>query len=473
VSTRPSFSPVFSESAVFFTYAYFGLVLFLPFSKHLTWERWHGILLIMFLIIFIPHFIYANDTDYSYYYQSLFIDPTIGLLGGYLFYQVRENPYQDYFSILLLSVSICGITLMKDSGIIFAALCLGTSIKWFITLLRVKKQRKAAVHILIPVLLLSFTYLSWKYLLGVYAVSNHIPMGTPSLISLWLTFKQFFITSVVLNLGIALSSISYGGILIIMTAVYALYIYRDRALFTADRWVLISRFIVYIGFIVGYVSLFNTYIAKHELLSFSRYMGTLILCETYIFAYMLIDKFHQTGKTFVNKTYRNLTSFEKLLVAVFSVLIVIFSAYTIHNFRKVEAPIYEPAQVAAENLADNISENRTPEHISNIYLLIGGDTLSNSLLHHRIYFDLIDKNIRIKNFYTETDITQDGLGYTPKRFLELLKDQEFEYVYILNADNGIMNEFNDIFPSLAADQSKSFLYRVVIIDDSVTLQYMP
>ncbi len=465
-----SFNPVFSESALYFTYAYVGLSLLLPLTGRLTWERWQGILILLFLIVFLPHFIYANDTDYSYYYQSLFIDPTLGLFAGYLFYQVRKNPYRDPFSLWLLSVSLCGITLMKDSGMLFAVSALAAGILGSGILQKGIRNRHTVVSILIPVVLLSFVSLSWKYLLAAFTVHNHVPIGTPSLLAFGITVKQFFITSVGIDLRIASLAVSYGGIFILFIAVYALYLYRDKALLTADRWVLLARVFAYILFVIGYVSIFSAYIEKHELLSFSRYMGTLLLCEAYLFVAMLIEKNEQTGTTFLARPYRSLSGFEKKLAAVLCLILLLFSVYTIHNFRKMESAVYQPAEAAAVDLTNSIQEKVAQPDIRNVYLLIGGDALGNSLLHHRIYFDLIDKHIRVKNFYTETDITQSGLAYTPGKFLALLKEQGFDYVYILNADTPIVTEFSEIFPSVAVDPSRDFLYRVVNTEDTTALE---
>ena len=101
----------------------------------------------------------------------------------------------------------------------------------------------------------------------------------------------------------------------------------------------------------------------------------------------------------------------------------------------------------------------TGDKLTDVYLCIPGDSKGNERLHHRTYFELIDKHIRIKNFYLTTDITSSGSGYSSGQFIDILIADHCDYVMFSGISEDIYHEFSEILGDVSVGES-NVIYRV-------------
>ena len=112
--------------------------------------------------------------------------------------------------------------------------------------------------------------------------------------------------------------------------------------------------------------------------------------------------------------------------------------------------LYSESSIHTANILDAEGNNST-EDKNNIYLLLAD---GNSLLHHRIYFDLIGEPVNVKNFYfhcqgvpINTEIPVDDnekLKEIVANWTDYLKENEIDYIYITSADEGTSAIFSQI-----------------------------
>ena len=72
---------------------------------------------------------------------------------------------------------------------------------------------------------------------------------------------------------------------------------------------------------------------------------------------------------------------------------------------------------------------------------------------------LIDKHIRIKNFYLTADITSRGSGYSSGKFIDILIADHCDYVMFSGISEDIYQEFSDILGDVSVGES-NVIYRV-------------
>ena len=168
-----SFSPAFSEGALFFVRAWFGLALLLPLTRGMAWRNGPGLIAAGFLLVFVPYYLTTNDPDFAFYYESLYVDAPAGLLCGYLCWQVTKDCYTDWFSAAAFAIALAALTLTKDFGILFGGLCLAGSLLYTRRAARRGQPRPALLKTAVAAAALALAYLSWQVLMRAYHVINY------------------------------------------------------------------------------------------------------------------------------------------------------------------------------------------------------------------------------------------------------------------------------------------------------------
>ena len=466
-----SFSPVFSESALFFTRAWFGLALLLPLIRNFTWSRWHGLATMVFLMVFVPFYLTTNDPDFAFYYESLYVDAPAGILCGYLCWQAMKNPYKDRFSAVRFAVALAALTLMKDFGVLFGGLCVLGSLRFTLRARKNGKWKSALWKTLIATLSLGAAWLSWQLLMRVYHVVNYntVTATLPTLNALWTSAQYFFSSVITVNISVASASVSFLAVALLLLLLYALLIYRDKQTLQEDLPFLLLRFIGYAGYFFAYVMMFRDDIAGGVFPSIARYMVAMILCEAVVFLMVLTDA---SGKpSFLLRPFLTLGKWGKAGAVLMTAALIPLSVFTVGTFYQYDGGVYEDAATAAA-LVEQYANTQDGE-VADVWLLIGGDAWENSLLHHRTYFDLVGTSARIKPYILQTDITASGQAYTPQSFLSALKNGGYEYVLLLYGDDEIGDEFGSLFPELIPYETDFLLYRVGTGDDgNIQLAYI-
>ena len=287
-----SFSPVFSESSLFFTRAWLGLTLLLPLTRNLSWSRWHGLLAGAFLIAFVPYVLTTNDPDFAYYYESLYVDAPAGILCGYLCWQAMDDCTKDWFSAAAFAVTLMALTLTKDFGVLFGGLCVAGSLVWAVRARRQGGLTKVLQKAAVAAGALAIAYLSWQVLMRVHNVINYntVDATLPAPDALFRSLSYFLSSVVTVNLSAATLSVSFGAVLLLLILCYIFLVYRQKAEFRRDLPFLLLRIIGYGGYFFAYVMMFRDDIAGSVYPSIARYMVAMVLCETVVFLMALTRK---------------------------------------------------------------------------------------------------------------------------------------------------------------------------------------
>ena len=143
-----------------------------------------------------------------------------------------------------------------------------------------------------------------------------------------------------------------------------------------------------------------------------------------------------------------LSGIEWLLSAGLILAMVFSSGLILLDFPSRNSDFFLQADDSAAALTEAAEER-------DVYLCIPGDAALNSRLHHRIYFELLDDGFRVKNFFPEADIT----GHSPESFLNLLQEQNYDYVMLTSVDEEILSRFSNLFPDATLTDT-NLIYQV-------------
>ena len=459
-----SFSPVFSEGALFFARAYFGLSLLLGLMRGLSWKHWHALVPVAFLTVFVPYYLTTNDPDFAFYYESLYVDAPAGLLCGYLCWLAMEDCYRDWFSTAAFTAALMAMTLTKDFGALFGGLCVLGSLKWTARAARQKRLKPAAAKTAAAAAALILSYASWRILLSVYHVINYntVTAAIPPFDSLFTAFSAFASSMLTVNLSAASLGVPMGSVLLLLILLYALFVYRSKAAFKEDLPFILLRAAGYAAYFFAYVMMFRDDIAGGVFPSVARYMAAMLLCETYVFLLALMRASRREAR-FLHRPFPPLAPGGKAAACLLTAALLALSVFTAGGFWQYDGGVAGDAAQAAALVEQNAD---APEgENADVWLLIGGDAWENSLLHHRIYFDLIGGKARIRPYILETNITQSGLGYTQDDFLAVLGADGYAYVLVVYGDGELADEFGGLFPELIPYETDFMLYKVNRTDD--------
>ncbi len=463
-----SFSPMFSESALYFARAYFGLSLLLPLTRKLTWANWHGLAAAAFLMVFVPYYLTTNDPDFAFYYESLYVDAPAGILCGYLCWQAMDGCYKDRFSAAAFCAALMALTLTKDFGVLFGGLCVAGSIKWVLRAARQKQLKQTLIKAGLAAASLIAAYLSWQLLMRAYHVINYntVTAAVPTFGALGSSLIYLFSSILTVNLFIASVTLPFGAAALLLLLGYAMFVYHGRETLMDDLPFILLRLAGYAGYFFAYVMMFRDDIAGGVFPSIARYMVAMLLCETYVFL-MALMKASKRQERFLHRPSPSLSAGAKAAAVLLAVALAALSVFTVGEFRKYDGGVYGDAEDAAAVVAQNAD---APEgEIADVWLLIGGDAWENSLLHHRVYFNLVGTDARIKTYILQTNVTRSGLSYTPESFLEALGTGGYDYVLVLYGDDELAGEFGALFPELIPYETDILLYKVRQDDGIVRL----
>lgn len=391
----------FAEKVLYFAYGSVGVSMMLPALKKLTWKQWYMIFPASVIIYMLPLTFYNTIyNDYTIFYKSIHVDPILGIALGFSAWLLMEKPWESVFDTIVFALSLSILVLLKSSGIAFVLVLL-----FFLWIgIGSEKQNKRLKRRLFITLFPSFIWLSWKLIISLYDAKITVDFSLRNSMNLSYlgTFCKNLLTQIVLYPRIESLS-KYGTFVSIMVFLICVSVYVGRVLPKNKKkqywqsW--IALFLICIAFIIGYYSIYiGTF--NQTMLSYPRYICT-ILTSFLIFIAMTI--------TYNCKEIRNQIKNERYVVTGM-ILLVIFIAF--FPFRKpvqirYPDPVYGDAKEFAaqiENVIAGDIKKRT-----NVDLVIDKeyDSFSPDLhiyLHRRLYFLLLDKNIKIQNkLYLDMD----------------------------------------------------------------------
>lgn len=459
-----SFSNIFPENSLFFTYSFFGFSLMLPFLAEHPGQSRRTHFLLLTAVLFIPYLVTGMNDDGGLYYTSLFIDLPLGICCGYFFSRAFHGT--ETFDRVCAALS-CGIlVLLKDSGA-FLAIC-GIAGSLVCSLIGSSKtdRKKIIVFVLTEIVLLALAYGSWKYAQAVCGVVRKIQpsFSIPSIRTLGLLFLYFIKTPVsgILSV-IGAVHISLPAALILIFTVKLLLAKENPICNTRCHiWDVLVQFLCYCGFFAGYCFSFMDQIENQVYPSFVRYHCTLLICALYILAYDCKFQHHGYGKQLLQETadFIKTCSFSKLfhnavvILRTGAVICLIFSTFLIF--------LYQPSKrddfyVKSKEYAAVITENIEPD--TKVYLCMPDASLENILIQHRTYFELLDDGIYIPNYLESIDITQTGVNYDCDSFMNHLIENNYDYVFLTGLNESLTQDFSPIFGAQSVTE-ENLIYQV-------------
>ena len=459
-----SFSPVFPESSLYFCYSLFGCSMFLPLLKGA--EKWgKRALYASFIgIIYIPWLISSLNDDFGQYYSSLFIDLPLGICAGYSFFLAFHKWETDTLHRIQLCLSCTCLALLKDSGSYIALCCIvGAGVN---TLLRrdIRILMKRFLWLLASTLLFLCIRQTWKDATAIHAAANHLQLefALPSVGNLARIAYRFLITPAT-SLLFPFGSISISLPAILLTIFFLKYLLcrcSERQLLKSALAEILVEALCYAGFFAGYCFVFMEKIQNGEYPSYSRYMATVLMSTLYVFSADCIFR-HGAFITQILHRLRNVAHKEdplgvfvrtaaRICKIVLAASMVLFVAMTVISREHPGKQVYINAQKTAEKISTTIPTTQDGPY-TDVYLVIPGIDDSAYRLHHRIYFELIDDMVRVRNHFYTQDITSPELGYDPDSFMTCLMTEGYEYVVVAWTNDELLDRFGTLFPNKGTD----------------------
>ncbi len=430
-------APAFRESYIFLAYALFVSVLTIQPFRSLRWNQWYLCPVAFIFVTCAPFVLTLHGGDGSYFYESLFIDPVLGFAAGYVFYLATSKPFRSKFSIIQFSLALAVLVMIKDTGILFAALSLLCALT--ISLLEEKQPASLLFKkILIPVCMMCLPYFLWKGLLHHYSITNHVSLHikVPAM-QVISALIEVLTKKPIINLVVfGFSFLVYALILLILCAVAEL-IFKPHS--RANNICVFGLcFVSFLLFSFGYINIFPYASAEALLdLSFYRYFTTLtsawlILCFLrYLPA--VLEAIPQ-GRSAL-----------KLSAFLAGMLICFASVFVLSYWESDYSSVFlEQAKNEKDKILEEIPVDFAEEH-KRVYLLMAEK--EPNIFHHRFYFELIGSGINIENFYNDTDM-YDALGISPEPaenaaeiWYQRLQNEGYDYIYIYSVNDAFTQAF--------------------------------
>lgn len=463
---------VFFEWHIYYAYAIFYFSLFVSCLKGLKWNKIWIAFPVAALGFLLPLTFFNSYNDLGDFYKSLFIDPMLGLLAAYLFYLASKKPFMSVFTTYQFASALFVIILFKDSGILFAIMALMAALctcflwnheKTKLTL-RQSCGRIAACagSILLP-------YASWKYILPLYGIHNHISFRTCTLNDYFNFIRSF--GGIIKNLPVVTSNFSelnryltfpFYFILIFIVIVILITFSKPegrRPKMITSAALGIVNILFLIGLFILFLRAFNGGYGSYQ-----RYICTILLSDIVFFVFLVLSMVIEHEIDVSRKRVKALFS----ILIVLSVFIFPFRTPQVFHAQQRDEAAYH-AQIIHDSVFHDLHSE--PNKTINVCVLIHE---TNAALHHHIYFDLIEDNIFVKNFYTETNIvvgddaSQEQIENAVVNWCKYLSENDFDYVYIVYESTLFTSEYKSIFAG--ENVMPECLYAVNITDDTLTLE---
>lgn len=427
-----SFSESFNENELFVSYAVLYFVILSSLFDYQTklstlWRILFGTVGVLIL----PCIITSHGGDIGYYYITLFIDPLLGFFAGYLFYTVCEREKDTIYRIrLFLSISV--ITLLKDSGTLFALM---TLLAYGI----ITKRKKIMLT-----LLFSFVPVAiWRLLLHGYGVINHISQNYYFPLPITIIDKYVkriaelpairFEKIVGLNFNI---SIFASFIILFFVAILLCRIsQRNDAI-----KIFILMCITSLIYIYGYLCLFGE---TKSLSSLQRYTTTIVAMIVSFALLQISDSCQKNKKIEIQRNSVGIMIAKGIIIGVgIFACITCFSRW---NILKDDSPD-KHAQAAriknqiVEEIARNKEKQLDVKKPIKVYLIVKGE-YNVEILHHMIALELIGEGIKVQNMYYDASILSKDEKMTKKemkpissKFVSRVLNSGADYIYLIEKD---------------------------------------
>ena len=414
----------------------------IPAFSRFQWKHWRLLAPAALLVLLTPFVFTSHLEDMAMFGMTLFVDPLLGIAAGYVFCLAGHHTEKSRFELLSFSLSLGMLCLLKDTGVLFAALALVTAV-----LLERKKWRRY----LAPTAVLLISFVSWKLLLERFDV--HVLMSLKlhalsgkAIANVLRALVSSNVLLYKLPLGFFLSFVFVSAVLWLL---YILAFRFQREQTGAEAaGVAAGILLSTLAFVYGYALIYG-----ETLESYARYMETALL-ELFTCVLLLLLPALPDGKLEIrSRSWGKPVS----LVLASGCLLVGIGVTALWQSVFPVSPLLKEADLEAERIRSAVEADPQREENSRIYLVMAGDGWENSLFHHRVFFDLISSDVNIRNGLAQTQVVIPGLAHPAENWAEEL-GESYDYVYLYSVEEAFVPVFREFSEDEPREQS---LYRVV------------
>ncbi len=464
----------FNDFRLFLGYSIVGAVMMLEVTKRLKWRQAVLCFPLTILLLLFPLMAFNSNFDYANYYDSLFIDPILGITIAYLMYQLIDNVFQDLFHLIKFTLTLFFIISLKDSGLMFAIVAVISAVIMKFSVYRLQKRDKVW-QCLIPVVGCLLAYIPWKIVLhanGVIASSSNQLSKKNSLLGLFFhpnseqttAVKEFVHaldkTPVIIQENLLLPfelTVKNLFLLMLIFGILIGFIVKKKH---KSKFIIPFVSIIVAGFfyIVGLAVLYANSLGA-KLPSYERYISVIILAFGAFLFFSVIELLGERecmsikGKTCLRQ-----------ISLLFTMLLIMITP-----MKKYETPDYTLRASNDAKRYTNIIRNNVDLAIKEprIFYVGDNDLGGTSQRHHMTYYNLIAENIIVKNTFWQTNIIYDDVEASKKEWTDLLIEQKIDYVLFTKQMEEIAVRYSSMFSD--GKYQIDCLYKVIKTEDNSVL----
>ncbi len=436
-----AFQETYDELSPFFAVSVLGLALFLPAFKNINWKKWVVVLPAVTLFLLIPVLLSINGSeaggDWAYYYLSLFIDPTLGLLLGYGVYLAVQCPFENWFTSVNFALCVFMLPALKNTGAMYGAIVVLIAI--VISFLEKNKKKSGILKVIPSILAFPVSYFSWQWIIRTKGNGEFIDFNLSGI-----TIKK--ISNVFSGIT------TWGKIPFLWIALFFLIVGLWMTFFRKD----ISKkkaITAGVGFLMASLLFFYGYTSHYGIMmsSIHRYTQTLTFA---MFLYLLMRILAYAGEHIEVK--RKST---KIFVLIAEILLCTAAIWGMTGYKtnQYPNPEYHKIKAQVDKFQRILETDKEMDHPAKCYLIIGGEIWKQSQRHETYYQNAVGTGIDIKNIwcdklYNEADWGEvTDLDKMTDIWAENLSNQHYEYVLVADPDEEIKSAVHKISPSVSVE----------------------
>lgn len=463
---------VFYDGGVYFAYGILGISMLVTVVSHSKKRFSLGVVLAAIVMLCLPLTFYNNMFDAAVYYLSLYIDPVLGLMLGYIFYLVYEDANKDLFSQIRFCLALVFIIQLKDSAILFAVIAIACAL--IMQIKRKPSQRKltsVGIWLAATAAMVTASSLLWKIQLSRFDVGTHIGLNAPKTDDTYRIIQGFIRTLFTTDLVQQKETIivpglfTYASVMLVFVIIFLL-IYKFIKKEDKQRFLIptVGIFLCNILFVAGLCYMYLG-LGWDVFNSYQRYVNTVMLGVLTFGVLVLMEEMFVWGKG------ERMLAIPTLIVVAIFVLPCNFIPQRFSPW--IQDKYLWDATAANENhIATGVVRDGYKGVPRINYVMSKADTYD--ILHHTLYYALLDNNIKftfkpitesLRPFYTAP--TQAEQRESNRAWL-----LEADYIYIFDYDQRFVENFGEYFDNGASEISETSLYRVEEIDGKISLKFV-
>lgn len=438
----------FHTGRLTWAYGVFCIMLALPVTRNLRWKR-PAMIFVTLIGLFTIQMYFGNTNDIAAY-RSLMIDAVLGVSFGCAVWYASKIASGNWLDLLRLTSVVFLTALLKDSGAILAFGAAAAALLFLYCDLQQTALPKrtffcqAGVLLFVP---LAAVFV-WRMLLVKNGVVNHIAMEHSADIGDFI--KRYIHTLLKTDIvaspvfakwgGPELATYATTGALCAAMGILGCSLLSDSQR-SAQKRALITMAVMNAAYVIGLGILFLRGFSG-QLPSYERYIATIAQANIVV---ILLGFFQMSQEDAECGLLRN--EWTKLGLAVSVTAIVAVFSFCLYRSSAEDAIV---AETRAAEIAEQIAaEELTSEKTTDIYLVFPRGEID--LMHHRLYYELIDYNIRVINYYDNTTVnrgagaTQEMIDEVRQQFVKTIVETGCNYVYFVEDVPLASEQLPDLF----------------------------